>query len=200
MYFLELFLCMFSSRAIPRMDSPLRFAFCTALHLAVCNGVGFLRVGVAVLRTRLVPLRPEVSTGRSVSWLVSGVASLAAHLVPRPLVGRWIMGECVVLLVKSRKDTRTRRRFLRWDVAPLVLHRQAIVQSFKHIHSCSGIGRPVRAGQQLQGAPAVSDRVVPGDSAPVLEAQDPLQTHPFVHCAIGDFRLLRGHLEAFVEA
>ena len=71
MYFLEVFLCMFSSRAIPRMDSPLRFAFCTALHLAVCNGVGFLRVGVAVLRTRLVPLRPEVSTGRSVSWLVS---------------------------------------------------------------------------------------------------------------------------------
>ena len=86
MYFLELFLCMFSSRAIPRMDSPLRFAFCTAFHLAVCSGVGFLRVGVAVLRTRLVPLRPEVSTGRSVSWLVSGVASLAIHLLPRPLV------------------------------------------------------------------------------------------------------------------
>ena len=101
---------------------------------------------------------------------------------------------------EAAKYARTWRRFLRRDVAPLVLHRQAIVQSFKHIHSCSGIGRPVRAGQQLQGAPAVSDRVVPGDSAPVLEAQDPLQTHPFVHCAIGDFRLLRGHLEAFVEA
>ena len=28
-------LCMLSSRAIPRMDSPLRFAFCTAFHLAV---------------------------------------------------------------------------------------------------------------------------------------------------------------------
>ena len=62
MYFLTVFLCMFSSRAIPRMDSPLRFAVCNALHLAVCNGVGFLRVGVAVLRTRAVPLRPEAST------------------------------------------------------------------------------------------------------------------------------------------
>ena len=87
MYFLTVFLCMLSSRAIPRMDSPLHFAFCTALHLAVCNGVGFLHVGVAALRTRLVPLRPEASTGCSASWLVSGVASLAIHLIPRPLVG-----------------------------------------------------------------------------------------------------------------
>ena len=31
MYFLTVSLCMPSSRAIPRMDSPLRFAFCTAL-------------------------------------------------------------------------------------------------------------------------------------------------------------------------
>ena len=85
-------------------------------------------------------------------------------------------------------------------VASFVLHRQAIVQSFKHIHRRSGVGRPVLAGQQLKGAPAVSDRVVPGDSAPVFEAQDLLQTHPFVHCAIGDFRLLRRHLEAVVEA
>ena len=35
MYFLTVSLCMPSSRAIPRMDSPLRFAFCTAFHLAV---------------------------------------------------------------------------------------------------------------------------------------------------------------------
>ena len=34
-YFLTVFLCMPSSRAIPRMDNPLRFAFRTALHLAV---------------------------------------------------------------------------------------------------------------------------------------------------------------------
>ena len=35
MCFLTVSLCMPSSRAIPRMDSPLRFAFCTAFHLAV---------------------------------------------------------------------------------------------------------------------------------------------------------------------
>ena len=35
MYFLTVSLCMRSYRAIPRMDSPLRFAFCTAFHLAV---------------------------------------------------------------------------------------------------------------------------------------------------------------------
>ncbi len=35
MYFLTVSLCMPSSRAIPRMDSPLRFAFCTAFHLAI---------------------------------------------------------------------------------------------------------------------------------------------------------------------
>ena len=47
MYFLTVSLCMPSSRAIPRMDSPLRFAFCTAFHLAVCSGVGFLSRCVA---------------------------------------------------------------------------------------------------------------------------------------------------------
>ena len=35
MYFLTVSLCMLSSRAIPRMNSPLRFAFWTAFHLAV---------------------------------------------------------------------------------------------------------------------------------------------------------------------
>ena len=57
MYFLTVSLCMPSSRAIPRMDSPLRFAFCTAFHLAVRSGVGFLDRGVAVLRTLAAPLR-----------------------------------------------------------------------------------------------------------------------------------------------
>ena len=35
MYFLTLSLYMPSSLAVPRMGSPLRFAFCAALHLAV---------------------------------------------------------------------------------------------------------------------------------------------------------------------
>ena len=87
MYFFTVSLCIPSSRAIPRMDSPLRFAFCTAFHLAVCSGVGFLRRCVAVLRTLPAPSRPEVAMGCSASWLVSRVASLASHFLPRPLVG-----------------------------------------------------------------------------------------------------------------
>ena len=37
MYFLTESLCMPSSRAIPRMDSPLRFALRTAFHLAALD-------------------------------------------------------------------------------------------------------------------------------------------------------------------
>ena len=44
------------------MDRPFPFGFCTALHLAVCNGVGFLRLRLTALRTCAVPLRPEAST------------------------------------------------------------------------------------------------------------------------------------------
>ena len=81
MYFFTVSLCIPSSRAIPRMDSPFRFALCTAFHLAVCSGVGFLRRWTSQL-CELVPspLRPEVATGCSASWLASRVASLASHL------------------------------------------------------------------------------------------------------------------------
>ena len=87
MYFFTVSLCIPSSRAIPRMDSPFRFALCTAFHLAVCSGVGFLRRGPTALRTRPVPLRPEVATGCSASWLASRVASLAAHLATQTVGG-----------------------------------------------------------------------------------------------------------------
>ena len=86
MYFLTVFLCMPSSRAIPRIDSPLRFPFCTAFHLAVCGHVGFLCRRLTVLRTRPVPLLPEVEAGCSASWLASKFGSLAVHFVPRPLM------------------------------------------------------------------------------------------------------------------
>ena len=45
------------------MDRLLRFALCTAFHLAVCSGVGFLGRRVAALRTLPVPLRPDVKGG-----------------------------------------------------------------------------------------------------------------------------------------
>ena len=38
------------------MVRPLRFAFCTAFHLAVCSGVGFLGGGLTGLRTLLAPV------------------------------------------------------------------------------------------------------------------------------------------------
>ena len=49
MYFLTVSLCMLSSRAIPRMDSPLRFAFWTAFEEGpgcfqpICQGRSNLR-------------------------------------------------------------------------------------------------------------------------------------------------------------
>ena len=73
MYFFTVSLCIPSSRAIPRMDSPLRFAFCTAFHLAVCSGVGFLRRCVAVLRTLPAPSRP--GGGDGMLGVVVGVQS-----------------------------------------------------------------------------------------------------------------------------
>ena len=80
-----------------------------------------------------------------------------------------------------------------------MLNFQATVQPLQHIDDCSGVARSVRARQQLQGAPAVSDSVVSGDSAPVLEAQDPLETHRSFHGTVGDFQHLCRYLEAAVE-
>ena len=43
MYFFTVSLCIPSSRAIPRIDSPLRFAFCTAFHLGRLQRCGLPR-------------------------------------------------------------------------------------------------------------------------------------------------------------
>ena len=102
-YFLTVSLCMPSSRAIPRMDRPLRFALCTAFHLAVCNGVGFLCRRIAALRTLPAQLRPEVAMGFSASQVASRAASLAVHLLPSPLLGGWSVGVCTVLPAKPRR-------------------------------------------------------------------------------------------------
>lgn len=102
-YFLTVCLWIPSSQAIPRMDRPFRFAFCTAFHLAVCKGVGFLRRRLVALRTLPVPLRLEVWRDFSASWIVSGLASVAVHFLPRPLVDRLGMGVCMVLPAKPRR-------------------------------------------------------------------------------------------------
>ena len=41
MYLLTVSLWIPNSLAIPRMDSPSRFACCTAFHLSLCRKVGF---------------------------------------------------------------------------------------------------------------------------------------------------------------
>ena len=86
MYFLTVSLCMPTSRAIPRMDNPLRFAFCTAFHLAVCSGVGFLGRGVAVLRTLAAPLRSASSRSLSASSNVPIDSTSSSGLLMTPLV------------------------------------------------------------------------------------------------------------------
>ena len=97
------------------------------------------------------------------------------------------------------KDAGTWWCLLGGDVPSLVLHFQVPVQALKYIYDCTGVARPVRSGQQLQSTPAISDSVVPGDSASVIEAQHLLQVDS-VHWSIGGFRLLGRHLEAAVEA
>ena len=100
-YFFTVALCMPSSRAIPRTVRPFRFAFCTAFHLAVCSGVGFLGGGLTGLRTLLAPLGPATAMSFPTWWTGSRVASLVTDFPPRPLpltlVGRWETGVCPVL-------------------------------------------------------------------------------------------------------
>ena len=103
MYFLTVSLCMRSSRAIPRMDSPLRFAFCTAFHLAVCSGVGFLDRGVTVLRTLAAPLRSASSRSLSTSSIVPIDATSSSDLLMTPLVWRLGTVVCTVLVSKLRR-------------------------------------------------------------------------------------------------
>ena len=97
------------------------------------------------------------------------------------------------------KHTRTWRCLLGGDVPSLMLHFQAPVQSLKYIFDCTGVAGPVRTGQQMESTPAISESVVPGDSASVFETQHFLQRES-IHLSIGGFRLLGRHLEAAVEA
>ena len=55
MYFFAVSRWMPTSLATPRIDSPPRFAFCTAFHLAVWSGVGFLCGMATALRTLIAP-------------------------------------------------------------------------------------------------------------------------------------------------
>ena len=61
------------------------------------------------------------------------------------------------------------------DDLAFVAHLESAVSVFKDFHPDTGVVGTFRAGQQLQGAPLVLDRVVPGHLSGVLEAEDFLQ-------------------------
>ena len=99
MYFLTVVLWMPNFLAMPRMDRPCRFALCTALHLAVCNGVGFLRRGVIVLRTLPEPFLPLLPR----EALASSSANFPFQIKTEPLPLGGNTGVCTVLRLKLRK-------------------------------------------------------------------------------------------------
>ena len=85
MYFLAVLLWIPNSLATPRMDNPLRFAFCTAVHRATWRGVGFLREPVAFLCTLAAPLAATPSRAAPATRSLSRDASTSAQRLPMPL-------------------------------------------------------------------------------------------------------------------
>ena len=71
------------------------------------------------------------------------------------------------------------------DDLALVAHLQAAVGVFQDFHLHTGVAGTLGAGQELQGAPLVLDRVVPGHLAGVLEAEDFIQRPISVPGTIG---------------
>ena len=61
------------------------------------------------------------------------------------------------------------------DHLPAVLDHELAVALLQDLHLDTCVAGPFLAREQLQGAPLVFDRVVPGHLTQVLEAQDPLQ-------------------------
>ena len=122
MYFLTVSLCMPTSRAIPRMDSPLRFAFCTAFHLAVCSGVGFLGRVVTVLRTRAAPLRQTSSRSLSASSIVPNGATSSSDLLMTTVGVAAGTSRVNGPRAEAAEDTRPWRCLLGGDGTPFVLN------------------------------------------------------------------------------
>lgn len=65
--------------------------------------------------------------------------------------------------------------FLRWDDPTVVLDPQAAVHSLKYLHPQAGIAGLLLIWCELQGVPAVLQRVIPGDLPRVLVAEDPVE-------------------------
>ena len=77
--------------------------------------------------------------------------------------------------VRSAQRTGSRRRRSAGDDLALMAHLEPAVGAFQHFHSRASVAGTLRARQQLQGAPLVLARVVPGHLSGVLEAKDMIQ-------------------------
>ena len=91
-YFLTVFLWIPVSLVIALMDSPLRFAACTAFHLAVCFGVGFRGAGVAFLRT----LDTRLSRSFSSALSLSSEASTCSQRLPQTVTLQRCVGRVAI--------------------------------------------------------------------------------------------------------
>ena len=77
--------------------------------------------------------------------------------------------------VGSAQGTGFGRRGPTGNDLALVAHLESAVGVFEDFHLDTGVAGTLCAGQQLQGAPLVLDRVVPAHLAGVLEADDLVQ-------------------------
>ena len=178
----------------PDGQAPAFRCMLTASHLAICFGVGFLGTEVAFLRILAAPLSWSRSFSSALS--LSSEARTLSQRLPRPLRSGSAWEECPLT---PAQDVRTGWSLLAGDELTLVLNDQLTVQSLKHIHLHSSVGRTFHPGQQLKRTPSVSHSVVLCHFATVPEAQHPIQTRPSVHSAVGDFRLRSRYPEALVE-
>ena len=102
--------------------------------------------------------------------------------------------------IQGPENARAWRCLLGGDRAVLIAYEELTVQPLLDLHLDSGVAWPFHAGQQLQSAPVVFDRVVPGHLAAMFEAEYPTEGHVRIYGPVGDVRLFRRDSELLVEA
>ena len=190
-----------SSRAMALRDSPFSLACWIAFHRAFWVGVSVRsHVIDALLATSfwatvdhsLVDPHRFQGTQTPLLGLADVVVAYAADDAFEFRAGRPGADP-------SPQCAHARRRFLRGHRMALILDDEVAVGSFQHLQPQSGVTGTFRIGKQLQDPPVVLHRVIAGDLAGVLEAQDLGEAKFRRHRAIDGFRMIRLHDEAGVE-
>ena len=78
-------------------------------------------------------------------------------------------------LIESSEGPWSWRCWLRWDYTTGVLYPQAAVESLEYLYPQAGIAGLLLMWCELQGVPAVFQRVVPRDLPRVFVAEDPVE-------------------------